>query len=49
MEMKDQNQEIIDPIKDIEAFEYTLCKVDGVEEYNPLNEANTKPQRVSEN
>lgn len=42
--MKEKDQEIIDPIKDIEAFEYTLCKIDGEEAYNPLNEANTQSE-----
>ena len=32
--MKDE--EVIDPIKDIEAFEYTLVKVDGDESYSPV-------------
>ena len=33
--MKDDD--MIDPIKDIEAFEYTLVKVDGNESYNPIS------------
>ena len=32
--MKDE--EVIDPIKDIEAFEYTVIKTDGNESYNPI-------------
>lgn len=33
--MKDDD--VIDPIKDIEAFEYTIIKTDGNESYNPVN------------